>query len=102
MVESVKRTKSIKIRLTEEEHTRLLEIKQGNELATWIRTTCLNVGETQQVAADPNALRELNKIGVNMNQIARAINSHKLTDRIAITQALSQISDQLDEVLKSL
>lgn len=101
-MEQIKRTKAIKIRLTDEEHERLKELQQGNELATWMRTTCLNIGAAQQAKADPQILRELNKIGVNMNQIARAINSHKLTDRIAITQALSQISDQLDEVLKSL
>lgn len=102
MVESVKRTKSIKIRLTGEEHEKLLELKTNNELATWIRNTCLNIGEVQQLKKDPQLLKEINKIGVNMNQIARAINSHQLTDQIAITQLLSQISDQLDEVLKRL
>jgi hypothetical protein len=36
-----------------------------------------------------------------MNQIARAVNSHR-ADYIAIQQALSQISDQLDEIIKTL
>ena len=79
MVESVKRTKSIKIRPTREEHEKLLDLKASNELATWIRNTCLNVGEVQQVKTDPQLLKEINKIGVNMNQIARAINSHHST-----------------------
>ena len=98
---SEKRTKAIKIRLTDEEHERLKELKQGNELATWMRTTCLNIGAAQQAKTDPQILRELNKIGVNMNQIARAVNSHR-ADYIAIQQALSQISDQLDEIIKTL
>ena len=98
---SEKRTKAIKIRLTDEEHERLKELQQGNELATWMRTTCLNIGAAQQAKADPQILRELNKIGVNMNQIARAVNSHR-ADYSAIQQALSQISDQLDEIIKTL
>ena len=98
---SEKRTKAIKIRLTDEEHERLKELQQGNELATWMRTTCLNIGAAQQAKTDPQILRELNKIGVNMNQIARAVNSHR-ADYIAIQQALSQISDQLDEIIKTL
>ena len=100
-MEQIKRTKAIKIRLTDEEHERLKELQQGNELATWMRTTCLTIGEAQQAKADPQILRELNKIGVNMNQIARAVNSHQ-ADYIAIQQALSQISDQLDEIIKTL
>ena len=98
---SEKRTKAIKIRLTDEEHERLKELQQGNELATWMRTTCLNIGAAQQAKADPQILRELNKIGVNMNQIARAVNNHR-ADYSAIQQALSQINDQLDEIIKTL
>ena len=100
-MEQIKRTKAIKIRLTDEEHERLKELQQGNELATWMRTTCLNLGEAQQAKADPQILRELNKIGVNMNQIARAVNNHR-ADYSAIQQALSQINDQLDEIIKTL
>ena len=100
-MEQIKRTKAIKIRLTDEEHERLKELQQGNELATWMRTTCLNIGAAQQAKADPQILRELNKIGVNMNQIARAVNSHR-ADYSAIQHALSQISDQFDEIIKTL
>lgn len=107
-----RREKAIKIRMTDEEHQKLLQLMQGNELATWIRETCLSLENEQKQAKkavqqeikpiDPNILRELNKIGVNMNQIAKAINSHNLIDRIAITQSLSTISEQLNEVLEKL
>lgn len=107
-----RREKAIKIRMTDEEHQKLLQLMQGNELATWIRETCLSLENGQKQAKkavqqeikpiDPNILRELNKIGVNLNQIAKAINSHNLIDRIAITQSLSIISEQLNEVLEKL
>ncbi|MBF7686507.1 plasmid mobilization relaxosome protein MobC [Acinetobacter sp. B10A] len=107
-----RREKAIKIRMTEQEHQTLLQLMQGNELATWIRETCLSLEDEQKQAKkvaqqeikpiDPTILRELNKIGVNMNQIAKAINSHNLIDRIAITQSLSIISEQLNEVLEKL
>ncbi|MBF7684162.1 plasmid mobilization relaxosome protein MobC [Acinetobacter sp. B5B] len=107
-----RREKAIKIRMTEQEHQTLLQLMQGNELATWIRETCLSLENEQKQAKkavqqeikpiDPTILRELNKIGVNMNQIAKAINSHNLIDRIAITQSLSTISEQLNEVLEKL
>ena len=56
-MEQIKRTKAIKIRLTDEEHERLKELQQGNELATWMRTTCLNIGAAQQAKADPQILK---------------------------------------------
>lgn len=98
---SEKRTKAIKIRLTDEEHERLKELQQGNELATWMRTTCLNIGKAQQAKADPQLLRELNKIGVNINQMARAMNSN-MADFEAIQKGLTQINDQLSEIIKKL
>ena len=98
----IKRNKSIKIRLTDEEHQQLIELKTCAELATWMRNYCLNAEKEQTIKTDPNLLRELNKIGVNLNQIAKGINQHSLVDQIAITNHLSIISDQLNEILKKL
>ena len=100
-MEQIKRTKAIKIRLTDEEHERLKELQQGNELATWIRNTCLTVNESHQVKTDPQLLKELNKIGVNINQMARAMNSN-MADFEAIQKGLTQINDQLSEIIKKL
>lgn len=106
MSEPIKRTKSIKIRLTDQEHEKLQELKQGNELATWIRTTCLNIEnqENQKPKTDPQVLKELNRMGVNMNQIAKAINhyGYDLVSQLKINQALAQISEQMDEVIRKL
>ena len=110
----IKREKSIKIRLTEEEHQKLMELKDGIELATWIRTTCLNIENLEQgnqrkakppiKQADPQVLKELNRIGVNMNQIAKAINhyGYDLVSQLKINQGLAQISEQMDEVIRKL
>ena len=96
------RGKSIKIRLFNHEYEKLQELKQG-ELATWVRNTCLNA-ENKQAKADPAILKELNRIGVNMNQIARVVNqsSYNPIEQIRINQSLRDIYDQLNEVIKKL
>ena len=97
------REKSIKIRLFNHEYEKLQELKQGDELARWIRNTCLNA-ENKQTKTDPQLLKELNRIGVNMNQIARVVNqnSHNPIEQAKINQSLKMIYDQLNEVLKKL
>lgn len=104
MTESSKRTKSIKIRLSEEEHEKLLKNKECAELATWMRSICLNHGSTDPVKpkTSPELLKELNRIGVNLNQIAKAMNKYELIDQIRITNHLRIISEQMDEVIKKL
>ena len=75
-----KRTKEIKVRLTEAEHQALLNRSNMPRLAEWIRTTCLDQKETRKSKVpkiDPDLLRALSAIGNNLNQIARAINTKK-------------------------
>ena len=96
-----KRTKEIKIRLTEQEHQALLERMEGNQLATWIRQVSL----AQRVAkpykkADPELLRSLGRIGVNLNQLAKQANTlDKDTDKLRVFAQLAVIREQLNEVL---
>lgn len=66
-MKSPKRTKEVKIRLTDQEHQILLDKKIGAELATWIRNTCLETKTPKKKpikTADPELLRQLAKIGV--------------------------------------
>ena len=96
-----KRTKEIKIRLTEQEHQALLERMEGNQLATWIRQVSL----AQRVAkpykkADPELLRSLGRIGGNLNQLAKQANTlDKDTDKLRVFAQLTVIREQLNEVL---
>lgn len=101
-----KRTKEIKIRLTEHEHATLLNKKTSAELATWIRNVCLNT-ETKQKqvkTADPELLRQLARIGGNLNQIARIANSERakgdIVNLLRLTAELAIIREQLSEILK--
>lgn len=98
-----KRTKEIKIRLTEQEHQDLLQRKKG-ELAVWIRTTCLEqeVPQPKTVkTADPELLRQLAKIGGNLNQIAKQANTlDSDLEKIRAFGLLAQIQSQLDELLE--
>ncbi|MEW9900912.1 plasmid mobilization relaxosome protein MobC [Chitinivorax sp. PXF-14] len=45
-------------------------------------------------------LYEVNKIGVNLNQISRKINQFELTDPLEIIQYLELINSQLEEVVR--
>lgn len=100
-----KRTKEIKIRLTEQEHQALLDRKKGG-LAVWIRTTCLeqDIPEPKKVkTADPELLRQLAKVGGNLNQIAKHANTDALggkIDRLRLLGELAIIREQLDEILE--
>lgn len=103
MVEKIYRTKSIKIRMTPDEHEQLLLNKDGGELATWLRNLGLSKGKTSAQTvkiADPHLVREFSRIGVNLNQIAKAANRYELIDQIQIINHLKSIDDQLKELLK--
>ena len=101
-----KRIKEIKIRLTEQEYQALLDRKKG-ELAVWIRNTCLeqDIPEPKKVkTADPELLRQLAKIGGNLNQIAKATNTEQargdIINLLRVTAELATIREQLDELLE--
>lgn len=106
-MKSPKRTKEIKIRLTEQEHQILLDKKTGAELATWIRDTCLETESPKKKpikTADPELLRQLAKIGGNLNQIAKATNTEQakgdIINLLRVTAELATIREQLDELLE--
>jgi len=105
MKKVIKRTKEIKIRLTEEEHQALLERMEGGELATWIRKICLdekpNKNRNYKIA-DPVLLASLARIGGNLNQISKKLNFfYSVTDRIRVFAELATIRAQLQAILKN-
>lgn len=99
----IKRQKEIKIRLTEEEHQALLERMEGAELATWIRSTCLETKPNKQrkyKVADPQLLAGLGRIGGNLNQIARQANTvDSDIEKIRAFAELASIRTQLQRIL---
>jgi len=68
-----KRKKVIAIRVTDSEYLALQQRKTKNRLAVWLRDLALGEKpKTQPKPVDPKLLYELNRIGVNLNQIASA------------------------------
>lgn len=77
--EEHRRSRTLGVRLTAEEAAALSEQARASHLsmADYVRRRAL--GQRVRVAAErrlgPAELRELNRIGVNLNQIARLLNS---------------------------
>lgn len=99
------RNKEIKIRLTESEHSTLLAKSTKPRLAEWMREFCLSSEQSKKnemPSCDPKFLAEFSKIGSNLNQIARAVNtvrlSNKPLDKVEILSALSSIEAELNEL----
>lgn len=81
--------------------------KIGVELATWIRNTCLETKTPKKKpikTADPELLRQLAKIGGNLNQIARIANTEQargdIINLLRLTAELATIREQLDKLLE--
>jgi len=96
-----KRTKSIKIRLFESELSELNLLKIGNELASWMRDTCLNKKSKRRnppIDVDPLLLRQLAAIGNNVNQLARLANSKGMAaiDSVEIVSVLHDIKAEIE------
>lgn len=96
-----KRTKSIKIRVTDEELSELRERCPAGELAPWLRE--LGLGQKRPRRAervDPALLRQLAGVGNLLNQIARRINSGQWSygDRVEILAALWHIEKRLQDI----
>jgi len=102
-----KRTKEIKIRLTEDEHQRLLERSQRTHLAEWLRE--LGLGERASPKrrklpdVDPQLFRQIAGTGNNLNQIARKLHcmeSLEPADKVRLLSLLTSIDRQLYELLE--
>ena len=96
-----KRTKEIKVRLTEAEHAQLLERSQKARLAEWMREYCLGAATKRPRVSppkvDPALLRQLAGIGNNLNQTARRLNELDIprADRLAALVNLGGIEREL-------
>lgn len=86
-----KRTKSLLIRVSPSEYEALQKRKIGRELSTWIRAVALDEGIPKPPRAVDRAFTHaLNKIGVNLNQLTRVVNT--LSDNKAKAHHLHYLS----------
>lgn len=94
-----KRTKSIKIRVTETELNTLNANKGRAELARWLRELGLDNGagrrEIIHHELPPEVVRNLAGIGANLNQISRILNTRMKTGSGAADVRLLEIMTQL-------
>ena len=102
---STKRTKSITVWLTDDEYQQIYNKKTGARIGAWVRDTCLGIESVRRSykPVEPLLLRELGKIGGNLNQIAKHANTDALggkIDRLRLLGELAVIREQLDELLK--
>lgn len=105
----VNRDKKIQIRLTEDEKNQILENANGLEISTFLRTLGLNKEakapepKAKRVihSADPKLVREVARIGININQITRHLNITEKVDR-QIFNAILTIKADLDAELERL
>lgn len=80
IIKGEKREQSIKIRVTQDEKDRLNELKTQDELAAWMRELALNQKPIKR--ADPDLVRAIGRLGSNLNQIAKHVNTNKqISDR---------------------
>ena len=110
----IRRTESIKIRLTPAEHARLNAIKGRPELARWIRELALNGGGGKQEVIThvlpPDLVRVMAGIGNNLNQVAKVLNQQAKHSDFDLKkeslslmlqlQATEQALNELREILK--
>lgn len=95
-----KRTKRVEIRLTDNEYQALLDRKSKPRLAEWIRDiTLAQKVKRKATPTDPKLLFELNRIGVNLNQIAKQCHAQQGNiDLVKIGIELQAISSLLQDI----
>lgn len=89
------RTVEIKIRLSVNEHEKLLAKRGKMRLATWVRETCLHGMPPIIPQLNLAALPELQRIGGNLNQIAHRLNSGEAADILKIRSEVHRLRGAL-------
>jgi len=101
-----KRTKRVEVQLTKEEYEQLLQRKTKARLAEWVRETCLGSELSKKAKSvpkvDPALLVALSKIGGNLNQIARHLNTDRtlsVQEKVKALLELASIEQSLGELV---
>lgn len=105
----INRTESIQLRVTKDEKLQIFSNANGN-VSVWLRTIALAPDTNphrviyKELKQDPALVREVARIGINLNQVARYINSAKksglLVDLVAMQAQLVQMNTLLSALIK--
>lgn len=100
---SEKRNDVIRFRVNQNE-LEAIEKRAIGSVSSWLRDLALNEPEKRKPKpVNPQLLYELNKIGVNLNQIATYCNRHlklEQSEKIDLFYILSAIDEDLKEILE--
>ena len=92
-----KRNKTIRFRVNDSEYN-LINDKASGSVSDWLRSLALEQKPKRKAKPiDPKLIYELNKIGSNINQIAKHLNqiSDNNSDKAKLLFAFIAIEDQL-------
>ena len=101
--EEERRTRTVGVRVTEAEAEELQERAQGARLSVGAYLRRRGLGQRVRMAAERRLgaaeLRELNRIGVNLNQMARAMNSGAVASPAGTRETVEQVSELVARLL---
>ena len=94
--EEERRTRTVGVRVTAAEATELRERAQAARLSMGAYLRRRALGQRVRMAAE---LRELNRIGVNLNQMARALNSGAVSSPAETQEAVERVGELVAKLL---
>ncbi len=92
-----KRQIELTLRVNPHEHEMIKQRQTANTMSAWLRNLAL---KSMPIAkADPNLIRQIGRIGSNLNQITKLINTNKEIDQQVLNEitAIRKILHELIE-----
>ena len=93
-----KRTREISIRVNDYELLELKKRNRGSTVASWLRDLALGVTPVKPV--DPDLVRQLGRIGSNLNQLTRHVNTERQVDAQVLLE-IKAIREQMHLLIES-
>ena len=93
-----KRNKEISIRVNEYELAEIKKRNRENTVANWLRGLALGVTPVKPV--DPELVRQLGRIGSNLNQLTKHVNIEKQVDADVLSE-VEAIRKQLHVLIET-
>ena len=86
------------LRVNSYEHELIKKRQTERTMSRWLRNLALK--STPISIADPNLIRQLGRIGSNLNQVARRVNTDKELDKTLDNQLDKQVLNEITAIRK--
>jgi len=93
-----KRTREISIRVNDYELAEIKKRNRGSTVASWLRELALGVTPVRPV--DPDLVRQLGRIGSNLNQLTRHVNTENQVDA-QVLHEIKAIREQIHLLIET-